>query len=167
MDLPFRFEIRALQDADREWARGVLVEHWGGAAIVSRGRVHQADRLPGFLATGDGGAVGLLTYRIEGGECEVVTLDSLVERQGVGTALLEAALRAAREVRCRRLWLVTTNDNTPAIEFYRARGLTIVAIHRGAIAESRRLKPSIPLTGIGGVPIRDEIEFEQVLAPTP
>ncbi len=165
MDLPLRFEIRALQDADREWARGVLVEHWGGAEIVSRGRVHRADRLPGFVADREGSRVGLLTYRIEGNECEVVTLDALAGRQGVGTALLEAALQAAREACCRRLWLVTTNDNTPAIAFYRARGLTIVAIHRGAIEESRRLTPSIPLTGIGGVPIRDEIEFELALVP--
>ncbi len=158
-------EIRLLRDADREWARGVLEEHWGGAESVSRGRVHQADRLPGFVADRDGTLIGLLTYHIERGECEVVTLNALVERQGVGTALLEAALQAAREARCRRLWLITTNDNTPAIAFYRNRGLTIVAIHRGAIAESRRLKPSIPLTGIGGLPIRDEIEMEIALAP--
>ncbi len=165
MDPPMGFEIRELRKADREWVRSGLEEHWGGVAIVSRGRVHQADRLPGFVADREGSLIGLLTYRIEGGQCEVVTLDALAGRQGVGTALLEAAAHAAREARCRRLWLVTTNDNTPAIAFYRARGLTIVAIHRGAVDESRRLKPSIPLTGIGGLPIRDEIEMEIALAP--
>jgi ribosomal protein S18 acetylase RimI-like enzyme len=160
-----RFEIRPLRDADRDWARGVLEEHWGGVESVSRGRVHRADRLPGFVAFGDKGPVGLLSYHIEGDQCEVVTLDALEEGQGVGTALLEAALGAAREAGCRRLWLVTTNDNTPAIAFYRGRGLSIVAIHRGAMEESRRLKPTIPLTGVGGLPIRDEIEMEIVLAP--
>jgi hypothetical protein len=29
-----------------------------------------------------------------------------------------------------------------------------------AVEESRRLKPSIPLTGAYGIPIRDEIELE-------
>jgi hypothetical protein len=33
-------------------------------------------------------------------------------------------------------------------------------VHRDAVAESRRLKPSIPLVGIGGVPITEEIEFD-------
>jgi hypothetical protein len=33
-------------------------------------------------------------------------------------------------------------------------------VHRHAIRESRKLKPEIPLTGVGGKPIEDEIEFE-------
>jgi ribosomal protein S18 acetylase RimI-like enzyme len=55
---------------------------------------------------------------------------------------------------------VTTNDNEPAIEFYRRRGMALVAVHENALEQSRRLKPEIPLTGLEGRPIRDEIEFE-------
>jgi len=58
------------------------------------------------------------------------------------------------------LWLITTNDNDPAIAFYLSTGLRQVAVHRGALAESRKLKPEIPLIGHGGKPIDDEIEFE-------
>ncbi len=36
----------------------------------------------------------------------------------------------------------------------------MVAVHENALVLSRRLKPEIPLTGLGGKPIRDEIEFE-------
>jgi hypothetical protein len=32
-----------------------------------------------------------------------------------------------------------------------------------AIAEARRRKPSIPLIGLQGIPIRDEIELEMTL----
>lgn len=160
-----RVEIRATRDDDLEWARRLLEEHWDGVAIVSRGRVHWADQLPGFVAECEGTFVGLLTYHIEAGECEVVTLNALVERRGVGTALLDAAIRAARDARCRRLWLITTNDNARAIAFYKRRGLKIVEIHSGTVEESRRLKPSIPLAGIGGVLIQDEIEMEIALAP--
>ena len=39
----------------------------------------------------------------------------------------------------------------------------MVAVHRNAIEESRKLKPEIPLTGIDGLPIRDEIELELLL----
>ena len=67
---------------------------------------------------------------------------------------------AAARAGCRRLWLITTNDNTPAINFYRHLGFSLVAIHEGAVNLSRRLKPEIPETGVGGVPIRDELEFE-------
>lgn len=79
---------------------------------------------------------------------------------GLGSRLLEAARKRAYDLGCRRLWLITTNDNEPAIRFYQRHGLRIAAIHRGAVAESRKLKPEIALVGIGGRPIEDEIQFE-------
>src|SRR5262245_35306005 len=66
----------------------------------------------------------------------------------------------ARAAGCRRLWLATTNDNLPAIAFYSKRGWREVAIHRGAVAAARRLKPEIPEFGANGVRKQDEIEFE-------
>ena len=39
----------------------------------------------------------------------------------------------------------------------------LAAVHRGAIAESRKLKPEISLFGVGGRSIEDEVEFELVL----
>jgi hypothetical protein len=38
-----------------------------------------------------------------------------------------------------------------------------VRIHQGAIKESRRLKPEIPLIAQNGIPILDEIELEIIL----
>jgi hypothetical protein len=61
------------------------------------------------------------------------------------------------------MWLITTNDNGPAIRFYEGRGMRIAAIHRGAIAESRKLKPEIPLLGVGGRPIEEKSSFELLL----
>ncbi len=153
-------DIAPLADADRGWAAALLAERWGSAQVVTRGRVHQGDRLPGFVARAGGRLAGLLTYAVAGGELEVVSLDSLEPGAGVGTALLARAREEAVALGCRRLWLITTNDNTPALRFYQRRGLTIAAVHVGAIAQSRRLKPSIPLTGMDGIPIRDEIELE-------
>jgi hypothetical protein len=59
---------------------------------------------------------------------------------------------------------VTTNDNLAALRFYQRRGMRLVAVHAGAVAEARRLKPSIPLVGQHGIPIRDELELELDLA---
>ena len=157
------FEIETLDDRHREWARRLLREHWAGPAVVTRGRLHQADALPGFVAIAEGRPVGLLTYRIDGAECEVVTLDAVVQRQGVGTALLKAVWAQAASAGCGRVWLITTNDNTPALRFYQRQGFELVAVHRNALAESRKLKPEIPETGLDGIPLRDEIELERKL----
>jgi hypothetical protein len=64
---------------------------------------------------------------------------------------------------CRRVWLITTNDNLNALRFYQRRGMRPVAVHRGAVDEARRIKPTVSLTGDHGIPIRDELEFELVL----
>jgi ribosomal protein S18 acetylase RimI-like enzyme len=69
----------------------------------------------------------------------------------------------ARESGCRRLWLVTTNDNTPALRFYQRRDFDLVAIHRNAVQEARMLKPQIPDVGLDGIRIRHEIEMEYAL----
>ena len=153
-------DIRAIADGDRSWVAGVLAEQWGSPQIVTRGRVHEAAALPGFIAVIDAVPCGVITYRIEDGECEVVSLNSLAEGRGAGTALLAAVREAARLAGCRRVWLVTTNDNLAAVRFYQKRGFRLAALYPGAIDCSRRLKPSIPETGIDGIPIRDEIELE-------
>jgi GNAT superfamily N-acetyltransferase len=122
--------------------------------------IHQADKLPAFVAESRRGLQGLVTYRFDGAECEIVSLNSLSESIGIGEALLNAVKDVASGSDCRRIWLITTNDNLAAIRFYQKRGFRLVAVHRDAIAQSRRLKPTIPETGIDGIPIRDEVELE-------
>lgn len=157
-------QILPLDEGLRRWAAAILIEHWGSTSIVTRGRIHKADRLPGFVALWNGEPAGLLTYRIEGTECEIVSLNSLREGLGIGSALLQAVEKAARKANCTRLWLITTNDNLPAIGFYQRRNFAIAAVYPNALAESRRLKPEIPLIGRDGIPLRDEIELEKPLA---
>jgi GNAT superfamily N-acetyltransferase len=103
---------------------------------------------------------------IRGGECELVTITSLIEGQGVGRALLDAVRTAAVEAGGTRLWLVTTNDNLRALELYQRWGMEIVAFHRRGVTEARRhLKPSIPLRGASGIPLAHEFELELRLWP--
>ena len=151
--------VRPLGEADREWATGKLRELWG-EGVVSRGRLLDATVLPGFVAEEDGEPAGLLTYRIDGGDCEVVTINAFPRGSGAGTALIEAAAAAAREAGARRLWLITTNDNLRALRFYQRRGFRLSALHRDALERSRELKPSIPEIGLDGIPLRDELELE-------
>lgn len=91
-------------------------------------------------------------------------LEALEQGRGVGSALLGAVEELARRRGCKRLWLVTTNDNTHALAFYQRRGFVLAALHRDAVTEARKtLKPSLPLVGEGGIPLRDELELEQWL----
>ena len=154
------FKIRKLMPSDRKWVRQLMIEHWRSEKVVSRGVIHEPHKLNGFAAFMDNRPVGLLTYNIIDRNCEIVTLDSLVENRGIGSALLEEVCKAARQAGCDRLWLITTNDNIHAIRFYQRRGFTIAAIHCNEINKSRELKPEIPLMGNEAIPIRDEIEFE-------
>jgi GNAT superfamily N-acetyltransferase len=131
--------------------------------VVSRGVAHDAARLPALVAVQGEEIVGLVTFRFAGTECELVSLDALRQRQGIGSVLLESVGQEARERGCRRLWLITTNDNLDAIRFYQRRGMRLVAVHPGAVDDARRIKPSIPLIGEFGIPIHDELEFELVL----
>ncbi|WP_280769492.1 GNAT family N-acetyltransferase [Paenibacillus sp. PastH-2] len=108
----------------------------------------------------DGTVRAAVYYYCEGGECEIVSLDSTLENAGIGTRLIELVIDEAVRLGCSRVWLITSNDNTRAIRFYQKRGFDMVAVHRDAITEARKLKPSIPRVGYNGIPVRHEVEFE-------
>jgi GNAT superfamily N-acetyltransferase len=153
-------EIRPLRENDRDWLEGFVVERWSAPTVVGRGRVYRVAELPGFVALEDGDRIGLVTFTIEDEACEIVTIDSLREGRGVGTALVQAIVDKARGAGCRRVWLITTNNNLRMLRFAQKRGFALVALHPRAVDESRRLKPEIPLLGANGIPIRDELELE-------
>jgi ribosomal protein S18 acetylase RimI-like enzyme len=153
--------VRALRDDERAWAMEVVRERWGDVAIAG-GREHRPAELPAVVAEADDERAGLATYRIEDGDCEVVTVDALTIGAGVGGALVEAVADAARAAGCSRLHLVTTNDNLPALRLYQRHGFVLAALRPGAIDQARRRK-AIPATGHAGIPIRDELELERAL----
>ena len=157
---PATIVVRDLETHDQSWLHDFLVTYNHSLRVVSRGTLHQVPQLPGLIATYNDIPSALLTYHLAHQEFEVVTLHAAVQRHGLGARLLAAARARARALDCSRLWLITTNDNEPAIRFYERQGLTLVAIHHNALQESRKLKPEIPHVGLGGKPLRDEIEFE-------
>jgi ribosomal protein S18 acetylase RimI-like enzyme len=131
---------------------------------VSRGRAHRADLLPAMVAKAGERLCGLATYRHDGGGAELVTLDAEPVGRGVGSALLTAVITDLRSQGCRRLWLITTNDNIDALRFYQSRGLRLVDVHIGAVDEARQIKRTIPMVGAHGIAIHDELELSIELA---
>ena len=137
------------RNALRAARRGVLVDSLDHAAV---------------LAWSEGELVGVATYVVEGDVCELLTLHAASSWTGVGSALLAAVQDLAREAGCRRLWVVTTNDNVDALRFYQRRGFRLTHVRPGAVDRSREtLKPEIPRSGAHGIPLRDELELEMTL----
>ena len=147
--------VRALAEPDRAWVREVVEERWG-SRVVAHGEILEPATLEGFVAEDGPRRVGLLTYRAVDDACEVVTVDASEARCGIGTELMNAVLSLGH----RRTWVVTTNDNVPAQRLYERLGFRLVAVREGALERSRELKPEIPLVGVDGTPIRDELEYE-------
>jgi ribosomal protein S18 acetylase RimI-like enzyme len=161
---PSEFTVQPIPEQERAWLVKFLLQRWGDYMMVTRGKLWDLSQLPGFAAWQDGEVAGVATYRIEAGECEITSLDSVREGRGIGSALIQAVRQQAQQAGCTRLWLITTNDNTHALRFYQKRGFRIAAAHIRAVDRvSRLLKPSIPLLGEEGIPIRDEIELEILL----
>ena len=157
------FLIRPLTADDPEWVSQFISRRWGTKMVVAHGAIYYPHQLPGFAALEDDQAIGLLTYQLDRSSCEIVTLDSTRPERGIGTALINAVLEAARRSGCERVWVITTNDNLNALRFYQKRGFELVAVHPHAVDEARRIKPEIPMLGEDEIPIRDEIELEMLL----
>ena len=154
-------EVREATAEDRGWMADFIAIDWPGDILVSLGVVHRVANLNGLVAWEGNQRAGLLTWAVKDLDFEVVTLSSASERRGAGTALIKAAIALAGQRNCLRVWLVTTNDNTPAIRFYQRLGMRMVALHRDVVDNQRALlKPTLPLRGLDGMPMHDEIEFE-------
>lgn len=156
-------DIQSLDETRRPWAYDLIDRMWGPPGIVTRGKLHDTKKLSGFVATENNEPIGLVTYHIERNECEIVSLNSLKENRGAGSALIETVLEEAKTRCCRRVWVITTNDNTSALHFYQRRGFHLRAVYPNALEVSRKIKPTTPLTGIDGIPLCDEIELEILL----
>ena len=144
----------------REAADRFLEAQWGSPFMAVRGRLFDLRTLPGFIAWEDGAIEGMITFEARGATCEVLSLDSLRENRGVGSALLGRVVALARKRGCARVMVVTTNDNARAIRFYQRRGFDLTGLDRDAVTRARALKPSIPMMSPDGIPIRHELTFE-------
>ena len=152
-------------DSDREEVAKFIEQHWHSPLVMSHGRSFYPHKEQGLIERRDGKMVGLLTYHIDGDSMEMLSLNSILEGRGIGSSLILAAIDIAREQKCKRVWLATTNDNLRAVGFYQRLGFRMVELNLGAIDEARKTKPQIPLIGDRGVEIHDEFVMELELEP--
>ncbi|CAN2254206.1 GNAT family N-acetyltransferase [Bacillus vallismortis] len=141
-----------------------FAKHWGSPEMVISSGVFRCDELDGYAALDeDGQIIGFITYVIDGKDCEIISLDRIIEKKGIGTALLQQVEETAKIAHCQRIKLITTNDNVYAMAFYQKRGYQFTALFPNAVEKARRLKPEIPKKAENGILIRDEILFSKVI----
>jgi len=141
----------------------IIAERWLSTDMVIRGEIVDMTQLNGIAVYKDARIIGLVTYRIVDEECEITSLDSFCEGIGIGTELINRITVVAKQSHCKRIKLITTNDNINAIKFYQKRGFDMIHIYRNALDISRKIKPSIPFIGEDDIPLKHEIEFELIL----
>ena len=148
--------VRPMAHIDRGAATRLLDCRLGGCGQARLGELVDVLSLPGLVAFRGDRLEGVLTYRIDSDDCELVAIATVQSQHGVGTRLVETLKAAGHE----RIWLVTTNDNVDALRFYQRRGFRLISLRPGGVEESRRVKPQIPETGAYGIPLRDELLLE-------
>jgi len=159
--------IRPVDEGDRPMLAWLVAELWGSEIVAVHGTCLRPAELGGFIAERSGRVVGLLTYQLVGDMLEIVTLNAIERRTGIGTMLIEAATAEARRSGCGEVRLTTTNDNVDALRFYQRRGFRLAELRPGAVDRSRQRKPEIPRVGDYGIPLRDEIDLTQRVEPLP
>jgi GNAT superfamily N-acetyltransferase len=156
--------VRAREDSDDENVGRFLADRHS-LRVARLGVLERPLDHPALLAESEGGDLaGVLTYILGGRDCEILTLHAARRWGGVGTALVEALEQLAAEQGCRRLWVLTTNDNVDALRFYQRRGFRLAGLNPRAVDGARAtLKPEIPVVGAHGIPLRDELVLDKRL----
>lgn len=154
-----------MKDPDRPEVAEFVERHWHSKLVMSQGEAVYPHEHEGFLERRDGRIVGLVTYRVLGGEIEVLTLNSTLEGSHIGSSLMLNVMQEARNRQSSRVWFTTTNDNVRGFSFFQRLGFRLVAVHPGVVDEARKVKPEIPEFGQSGIRIRDELVFELRVQP--
>ncbi|MEA4824737.1 MAG: GNAT family N-acetyltransferase [Clostridiaceae bacterium] len=157
------YSVMPISDKYRSQVDALIEKEWAGPLVVTKGKIIDTRQCPGFVAVQNATLLGYITYQINGAQCEITVLESLVSEKGIGSALIKAVIETAKQAGCSRVWLITTNDNTHAIRFYQRFGFQLANVHINALERSQELKLSIPMTGIDDIPILHEFEFEVII----
>jgi len=146
---------------ERERIGEFVKSFWGEKEQLTFDRRFKVKNLPALVAHADGDMIGFLAFSQLADAVIIVALGILPEFQGsgVGKGLVERLEDEARSIHKRRLLVSTSNDDLPALGFYQSLGFQIYEVKPNVIAE----KHGEVLTGIGGLPIRDELRLRKNL----
>jgi len=155
--------IIALEDEYREETERIAAGTWGSIYVAAHHELFDLREFPCFIAVSDKHEViGYCYYRIADSDCEIMAIESVTPNNGVGSALINAVAVRAKNENCKRVYVNTSNDNTHALRFYQRSGFMMCAVKWNEFDYLRTIKPTIPLVGDDGIPLKHEIELELV-----
>ncbi|HET9903962.1 MAG TPA: GNAT family N-acetyltransferase [Xanthobacteraceae bacterium] len=150
-------EIRPMP---RERLVELLTLRWPDQNMFLCGRFVGPEDVEGIGAFAGERLHGVATWMIMGRVMHVIAVNAFTELRGVGARLVEAMIVEAREQGLALLRATVSNDNVVGLRFYQKRGFRVTGLNRGIFDVMRHVKPSIPRTGLDGIPMRDEFELE-------
>lgn len=156
-------QIRPKTAADMEWVEVFLNSQSNDAHLLALDGEINILSLPAWIAEVDSEPVGLLTYYVQNGACNIVSLNVSRKRMGIGESLLASLEAEARAKACEKLTCIIRNDNLNALRFLQKRAFHLAELRVGAIDMRRKQNPKIQLTGEYGIPLRDELVLEKPL----
>lgn len=156
-------EWKRISTSDRTLVDEFIRQQWYTTTMMIRGKEVDMTQTEGFYVKEQEDIIGLITYLVSDDVLEVTSLNSLRENQGIGSKLVDAVIREAKDRKLKKILVVTTNDNINAIKFYQKRGFDMARLYHNALDISRKIKPEIPLIGDHSIPLRHEIEFELLI----
>lgn len=152
--------FQEINNKNRLEANNFLIKNWGSIKMAIHNEIVDMSNLDGFIAVMNEDIIGLLSYADKSDFYEIVSLNSEIKNNGIGTYLLNLLIAKARKNTYRYISVFTTNDNINAIRFYQMKGFKFQCLYKDAVKGSRKLKPDIPIIGKNGIFINDEIEFK-------
>jgi GNAT superfamily N-acetyltransferase len=141
----------------------LLRQAFHDTTVAGHGVLYDVLTLPGLVAVRGDEVVGHASWTNVGDAYELVSVIADPPGHGIGRLLVHAVADEARRAGATRLWCTMTNDNLSALGFYQHLGFRLVALRPDGVAEARLLKPTIPLVGAHGLPLRDELDLELTL----
>jgi GNAT superfamily N-acetyltransferase len=128
---PYVKDYDAIKDeGPLQWAQRFDVSNWGLFTARTEGRL-----VGGAAVAYDTRSLHVLEGRTDLAVLWDIRVAPAVRRQGVGSALFQAAEAWATGRACLQLKVETQNVNVPACQFYARHGCVLEAIHHGAYPE--------------------------------
>ena len=153
--------IRPATTADTPRIEELSLYFWNETDVDCFGRHYDVlVACPAFVACDGDEVVGVAAYAVEPewDAVVLVILNLLPDHQGRGgaRALLDALRDEAARRGVGRIWVVTSNDDLPALALYQRYGFRLIGIVPGREVEEH----GAAFPGFAGIPVRDEIRLE-------
>lgn len=156
--------LRPYSSADFAWAVELLGAT-GGRHRVRRGKVVDTALLAGIVAERLGHPAALVTYcRPNVETLEISAIAAAPFDDELVRALLGACI-AQRQLSCRRVYTICSNAEFETQRVLQLEGFALATVRPGAIEIASRTSTDV-VRSLGGLPVRDEIEYERLFSPT-